>query len=254
MSAQPDIQVSGLSIEYRSDGESVKHAVADISLDVFPGEIVSIVGPSGCGKTSILRAVLEEIPYKGYCSLNHSRTSQLCYLQQKPALLPWRTALENAALGQEVRKLMTPDSISRAEELLSDFGLGGETMLLFPNELSEGMRQRVAIARALESSPKILLCDEPFSAIDFINRLKLNDIFKSRCSSRVSVLMVTHNIDEAIYLSSRVYVMSGSPGRIVSVVEPSFTSYSDNAVTVRERPEFKDHFQDIWHAMKAYES
>jgi NitT/TauT family transport system ATP-binding protein len=115
-------------------------------------------------------------------------------------------------------------------------------MSVYPDELSVGMQQRVAIARALESSPKVLLCDEPFSAIDFINRLKLNRIFKQRCCSKVSVLMVTHNIDEAIFLSSRVHVMSGSPGRVAEVISPVFPGFVDDAVSVRELPEFERYF------------
>src|SRR5207302_5970256 len=182
MSADPDLKIEALSITYRNADGSVKRAVENVSLDLFPGEIVSIVGPSGCGKTSILRAVLNEVDYKGSCDLNVTRGKDLCYLQQNPALLPWRTALENAALGQEVRGRMSSDSIRRVEELLADFGLGGKTMTAYPGEMSTGMQQRVAIARALESSPKVLLCDEPFSAIDFINRLKLNRVFKQRCS------------------------------------------------------------------------
>lgn len=253
MSAKPDIDIAGLSVDYRSDDGSVKHAVEDVALKVFPGEIVSIVGPSGCGKTSILRAVLKEVEFRGSCRLNVARENELSYLQQNPALLPWRTALENAALGQEIRNRMTSDSIHRVEELLTDFGLWGKTMSVYPGELSSGMQQRVAIARALESSPKVLLCDEPFSAIDFINRLKLNRIFKQRCSAKVSVLMVTHNIDEAIFLSSRVYVMSGSPGRIAKEIVPVFSDFIDDAVSMRELPEFERYFNEIWQEMGTYE-
>lgn len=254
MSTEPDIKIEGLSVDYQNEDGSIKHAVSDITLEVFPGEIVSIVGPSGCGKTSILRAILKEVKTPpGSCNLNIERESQLSYLQQNPALLPWRTALENAALGLEVRNQMTSDSIKRVEELLSDFGLGGKTLLAFPGELSSGMQQRVAIARALESSPKVLLCDEPFSAIDFINRLKLNRIFKKRCSSKVSVLMVTHNIDEAIFLSSRVYVMSGSPGRIAKVINPVFCDFAEDPVSQRDLPEFEKYFKEIWHEMGKYE-
>lgn len=252
---RPDIDIRGISINYPSDDGSVKRAVADVSLKVFPGDIVSIVGPSGCGKTSILRAVLGEVVYEGQCDLNITRETQLSYIQQKPALLPWRTALENAALGQEIRGRLTKDSIHLVEELLSAFGLGGRTMLVYPDELSGGMQQRVAIARALVSNPKVLLCDEPFSAIDFINRLSLNRIFKARCDSKVSVLMVTHNIDEAIFLSTRICVMSGSPGRIVNIIEPVFGGgYVKDPVDVRDRPEFEAYFNQIWKSMKSNES
>lgn len=129
MGGEPDIDIAGLSVDYRRDDGSVKHAVANVALKLFPGEIVSIVGPSGCGKTSILRAILGQVEYGGNCQLNVARESELSYLQQNPALLPWRTALENAALGQEVRNLLSSDSVSRVEELLTDFGLGGKTML-----------------------------------------------------------------------------------------------------------------------------
>jgi NitT/TauT family transport system ATP-binding protein len=254
MSAEPDIDIAGLSVDYIGDDGSVKHAVEDLSLKLFPGEIVNIVGPSGCGKTSILRAVLDEVKHHGSCRLNVARASDLSYLQQKPALLPWRTAMENAALGLEVRHLISAASIQRVEELLDDFGLGGRTLSVYPDELSVGMQQRVAIARALESSPKVLLCDEPFSAIDFITRLKLNRIFKKRCVSKVSVLMVTHNIDEAIFLSKRVYVMSGSPGRLVDVISPVFPGFIDDPVSMRELPEFERYFNQIWRAMRTHEA
>jgi len=254
MSAEPDIDIKGLSVSYRRYDGSIKHAVADVTLELFPGEIVSIVGPSGCGKTSILRAVLDEVEYKGRCQLNVARGSGLSYLQQNPALLPWRTALENAALGQEVRGLLSADSILKVEELLANFELGGKTMSMYPAELSTGMQQRVVLARALESSPRVLLCDEPFSAIDFITRLKLNRIFKKRCGARVSVLMVTHNIDEAIFLSSRVCVMSGSPGRIVKVISPVFCNLVDDAVSIRQEPEFEKYFNEIWQAMRTHEA
>lgn len=254
MSAGPDIDIAGLYVDYAGGGRAVKRAVEDFNLQLFPGEIVSIVGPSGCGKTSVLRAILNEVAYRGTCGLDPERGLELSYLQQKPALLPWRTALENAALGQEIRGRMTADSIRKVEELLDDFDLGGRTMSAYPDELSVGMQQRVAIARALESSPRILLCDEPFSAIDFISRLKLNSIFKRRCSSKVSVLMVTHNIDEAIYLSSRVCVMSGSPGRIAEVIPIIMRNFSGDAVAARARPEFPQYFNQIWAAMAKYAS
>lgn len=255
MSAEPDIEIAGLSIDYQRDDGSIKHAVKEVDLKVFPGEIISIVGPSGCGKTSILRALLKRVNYTGDCRLNVTKEGELSYLQQSPALLPWRTALENAVLGQEVRGRMTRDSILGVEELLTAFGIGGKTMSVYPGELSSGMQQRVAIARALIASPRVLLCDEPFSAIDFINRLKLNRIFKQRCSAKVSVLLVTHNIDEAIFLSSRVYVMSGSPGRIVEPIPIVFCDKTLNdAVSVREQPEFEQYFNQIWRAMAAHET
>ena len=252
MTIKPDIEIKGLSINFYSDNGSIKNAVVDVDLEVFPGEIVSIVGPSGCGKTSILRALMNEINYEGKCELNVDRETELCYLHQTPSLLPWRTALENAVLGNEIRGRM--GSIRRVEELLAELGIGEKEMLYYPNQLSGGMKQRVAIARALESSPKILLCDEPFSAIDFINRLRLNQLFKERLVSKVSVLFVTHNIDEAIFLSSRVCVMSGSPGRIVDNFPPDCNKRIPNMIALRETREFEQCFKRIWNGMGENES
>jgi NitT/TauT family transport system ATP-binding protein len=249
MTVEPDIEVEDLSVTYSNADGSAKRAIQGVSLQVYPGEIVSLVGPSGCGKTTILRAILGDVEHKGTCHINVRREVDLCYLEQSPVLLPWRTALENAALGQEIRGHLTKDSIVRVEELLSDFGLDIQSRDAFPAELSVGMQQRVSIARALEASPKVLLCDEPFSAIDFITRLKLNRIFRRRCSSKVSVLLVTHNIDEAIFLSTRVCVMSGTPGGVVAVVEPRFKDWLDDPVVMRERPEFEGYFNAIWVAM-----
>jgi NitT/TauT family transport system ATP-binding protein len=247
MDCKSDILLENLSINFSDPKGTLKKAVAGVTLNVFPGEIVSIVGPSGCGKTSILRAVMNEIEYEGKCSINATRETELGYLHQTPSFLPWRTALENAVLGHEVRGIVA--SIHRVQELLADFGIAEEEMLYYPDQLSGGMKQRVAIARALEASPKVLLCDEPFSAIDFINRLNLNRLLKQRLALKVSVLLVTHNIDEAIFLSSRIYVMSGSPGRIVDVVEPKFKHFITDPVALREEREFECYFNQIWHGM-----
>ncbi len=249
MTAEADIDVVGLSIDYRCNDGSLKPAIHGVSLKVLPGEIVSIVGPSGCGKTSILRAILGEVEYQGHCSLNFTRESEMSYLQQKPSLLPWRTALENAVLGQEIRGLLSNESIRRAEELLLSSGFRAEELFFYPDQLSGGMRQRVAIARALESSPRVLVCDEPFAAIDEIRRVDLSRMFKQRCASRVSVLMVTHSIIEAIYVSTRVCVMSGSPGRIVAEITPRFGRYVTDTISVRSQPEFEGYFNQIWNAM-----
>ncbi len=176
----------------------------------------------------------------------------IAYVPQSASLLPWRTARQNACIGlelhSEVKKGRTLGEahLERVNSMFEEWKLTGFEDN-YPSQLSGGMIQRVALIRALISRPSLLLCDEPFSAIDFVTRLRLSTEFKSRCKlGAITTILVTHNIEEAIFLGDNVVVMSGRPGRIVHTYQPVFSRGGNNAVECRTSPEFERFFQLIW--------
>jgi NitT/TauT family transport system ATP-binding protein len=198
-------------------------ALAGISLQVKRGEFLCIVGPSGCGKTTLLRILGGLLaPTCGSVYLNgHPLTAprrEIGFVFQKANLMPWRTVLKNVTLPLEVQGLAAARASRLAEEMLALVGLTGfaET---YPHELSGGMQQRVAIARALVHSPTILLLDEPFGSLDALSRENMNlELLRIWQAQSQSVVMVTHSIQEAIFLADRVLVMSPRPGRLAKEV------------------------------------
>ncbi|GAA3081769.1 ABC transporter ATP-binding protein [Pseudonocardia yunnanensis] len=191
-------------------------ALTDVSLTIAPGELVTVVGPSGCGKSTLLRLAsgLEQ-ETSGSVEVTAASTS---YVFQDATLLEWRTALRNVELVGELRGVPREERRARAQEVLDLVGLRGfETQ--HPRQLSGGMRMRVSLARALVAEPELALFDEPFGALDEITRLQmqteLQKIFRLK---RFAGLFITHSVSEAVYLSTRVLVMSGRPGRIVAEV------------------------------------
>jgi len=173
------------------------------------------------------------------------------FVPQQSTLLPWRTARQNACLGLEVRAEITQKTeldrqeLEYVDSLLENWRLGGFENA-YPNELSGGMIQRVALIRSLATKPRLLFCDEPFSAIDFVTRLRLSNEFKNLCfEDQITTVLVTHNIEEAIFLGDQVVVLSGRPGQIVNVHFPKLRDGS-NVVAARSSKEFGDQFSKIW--------
>ncbi len=244
--SEPDILVSALAVSYNTSAGPLK-VLDQITFSVQRGHMCCIVGPSGCGKSTLLRAVLGMVAKSGgSIHLNDERLREgIAFVQQDCPLLPWRTALQNACLGAEVRNKLSEVAVGRIRRRLSDdFGLGGFEDSLTA-ELSGGMRQRVAIARALESSPALLFCDEPFSAVDFVGRLSLTRHFKFMCRvAQITTLFVTHNIEEAIFLGDVVLVMTGRPGHIKRAYHPRLGSA--DPVKCRTESQFSELFQNIW--------
>jgi len=194
-------------------------ALGGVSFRVAPGEFLCIVGPSGCGKTTLLR-ILGGLarPTGGSVYLEGEPLTaprrRIGFVFQKAALLPWRTVLENVTLPLEIQGVEAAEARRRAEELLELVRLQGFEGA-YPHELSGGMEQRVAIARALVHDPAILLLDEPFGALDALTRERMNlELLRIWRAKRKTVVMVTHSIQEAIFLADRVLVMSPRPGRI----------------------------------------
>jgi NitT/TauT family transport system ATP-binding protein len=189
-------------------------ALTDVSLSLRPGDFVSVVGPSGCGKSTLLRLASGlETATSGSIAVNATATS---YVFQDPTLLEWRSAARNVELVQELRGVSREARHARAQEMLDLVGLTGFERQ-HPRELSGGMRMRVSIARALVAEPDLALFDEPFGALDEITRLQMQtELQKIFVLKSFAGLFITHSVSEAVYLSTRVLVMSGRPGRIVA--------------------------------------
>jgi NitT/TauT family transport system ATP-binding protein len=217
------------------------HALGSVDLRVRPGEFVCLLGPSGCGKSTLLHIVAGFIAAdSGEVTVHGEPVSgpgaDRCVLFQAPTLFPWLTARDNVLFGPRARGFMTPATRRRADELLDMVGLG-EFGDHYPHQLSGGMRHRAALARALINRPPILLMDEPFAALDAITRESMQNFLLDLWQrERMSVLFVTHDVEEAALLSDRVCVMSARPGRIASIEEIGLARPRDAAL--RDEIEF----------------
>lgn len=193
-------------------------ALQDMSLSINESQFVSLVGPSGCGKSTVLRIIagLGKMTSGSIEWGAHQSQRQLAYVFQDAALMPWATVLDNVLLPLKLGGKSRSQALPTVREALHLVGLDGFSHS-YPRELSGGMKMRVSIARALVTQPSILLMDEPFGALDEITRSKLNgDVLKLWSQKRWTVVFVTHNIYEAVYLSNRVIVMAARPGRVVA--------------------------------------
>lgn len=219
MSPSSIVTVENLSVTYRSANGSIE-ALRDLSFDVKKGELFTIVGPSGCGKTTLLNAIAGLFKYRKDVTVNGSinikDVKRVGYVFQKDALLPWRSVLDNVALGLEIMGFKNKDRRARGMELIQIMGLGGYENR-YPHELSGGMRQRVTLARTLAYDPELILMDEPLGMLDAQTRSILQDeILRLHRRTGKTMILVTHDIAEAIVLGDRVLVMSSRPGRIIS--------------------------------------
>ena len=245
------IELTGVGRTFAGqDGRREVQALADVSLQVFEGEFVSLVGPSGCGKSTVLnlvaglaRASRGTVRVRGRAL--DGIHPDIGYVFQRDTLLPWRSVLDNVALGPELRGVARDERQRRALELIRKVGLGAFEHH-YPYELSGGMRKRCELIRTLINRPAILLMDEPFGALDAQTRYLLQeDLLRMWRDARSTIVFVTHDIGEAIALSSRVLVMSRRPGRILrdfAVRLPERRS----AVAAQSSPEFSAHFEEIW--------
>jgi NitT/TauT family transport system ATP-binding protein len=239
---RPAIEVRGLSLTFNTADGPVE-ALSNIDLDIQEGEFVSLIGPSGCGKTTLLRLIADlEHPTAGKLTVNGLTPEQARferrygYVFQAPALYPWRTVERNVVLPLEIMGLPVAERRERAKRFLELVNLSGFERK-FPWQLSGGMQQRASIARALSFDPSLLLMDEPFGALDEIVRDHLNEqllaLWDRTCKT---VVFVTHSIQEAVFLSTRIVVMSPRPGHIIDVVTCDFPRR--RRLDIRETPEF----------------
>lgn len=250
------LEFENLSLSYHTlEGEIL--ALKDINFRVMSEEFISIVGPSGCGKSTLLSLIAGLIkPSKGVIKLDGipitGPTQKVGYMLQQDYLFEWRTILDNALLGLEVSRKKTPENIQRVKKMLVDYGLGGFEHN-YPQQLSGGMRQRVALIRTLAMEPKIFLLDEPFSALDYQNRLSVgSEVAKILSEQKKTVIMVTHDIPEAISMANRVLVMSQRPGKIKSEHQISMNKTGCSPLECRESPEFSRYYTTIWKELNSH--
>ena len=259
MSEQPGagtvVRISGVDKLFGASGGGVTTALQGIDLDVRRGEFVSLIGPSGCGKSTLLRIIGDLIqPTTGTVTVN----GKLCALArrdrdygmvfQAPVLFDWRTVEDNVKLPLELMGWDKARRDERAREMLDLVELG-DFMRHYPYQLSGGMQQRVAIARALAFEPSILLMDEPFGALDEMTRERMNqEVLRIWERTGITVVFVTHSIPEAVFLSSRVVVMSARPGRITDVIDVDLPRPRD--VETREQPRYFELVTEVREALR----
>lgn len=245
------LRVSGVSAGYESGRGQRIVAARDMSLNVAAGEFAAVIGPSGCGKSTLLNVIAGlSDPFEGEISVHGDpgakRLGSVAYMQQKDLLLPWRTVLANARLGLELSGVSRTAADRAATKRASEFGLSS-VIDSYPWQLSGGMRQRASLLRATLPERSILLLDEPFGALDAITRRHLQHWLASVLDrADRAVLLVTHDIEEALLLADRIYVMSPGPGTIVETVEvPIERPRSDSTVTSPEFVELKSHLMSV---------
>ena len=240
--AAPAVEARGLSIVFDAGGQRTV-ALDGIDLAIARGDFVSLIGPSGCGKTTLLRAIADlEQPtsgtllVKGMTPDAARQARAYGYVFQAPALYPWRNVERNVMLPLEIMGIPRAERRARAARYLDLVELG-EFRRRFPWQLSGGMQQRVSIARALSFEPDLLLMDEPFGALDEITRDGLNlHLHRLWRKTGMTIVFVTHSIQEAVYLSTRIVVMSPRPGRIVDIVD--CTLPAEREPDLRDTPDF----------------
>ena len=242
--AAPVIAAKGLNLTFQT-GDGPVHALKDVTLDIGKGEFVSFIGPSGCGKTTFLRTIADlEQPTSGAITVNDMtpdaarRARAYGYVFQAAGLYPWRTIAGNVKLPLEIMGYSKSEQDQRVKNVLELVELSGFERK-FPWQLSGGMQQRASIARALAFDADILLMDEPFGALDEIVRDRLNEqLLDLWARTQKTICFVTHSIPEAVYLSTRIVVMSPRPGRITDVIDSPLPR--ERPLDIRDTPEFID--------------
>ena len=238
------LEIKNLSKTYHTKKEEIK-AIDDLTLEIKQGEFVAIVGSSGCGKSTLLSilAGLEE-KTKGEILFN-KQDFTIGYMLQNDSLFDWLTILDNALLGLDIKGKKTKENIEYVKNLLKTYDLDNFKEK-YPKELSGGMKQRVALIRTLAIHPDVLLLDEPFSALDYQTRLAVSDdVYKIIKKEKKTVIMVTHDLAEAISLADRVVVLSKRPCRIKKIYDIKLTNKS-NSIENRKSKEFSTYYEKIW--------
>lgn len=235
---------------------SATTALSDVSIQIEEGEFISFLGPSGCGKTTLLSIIAGLIvPTEGKVFLERRPVKdsryQIGYMLQQDYLFPWKTIEDNIYLGLKISNRLNNDSKKYALELLNKMSLG-EVEKQFPKQLSGGMRQRVALVRTLATDPKILMLDEPFSALDYQTKLKLEDLVSNTLKSfGKTAILVTHDIGEAIAMSDRIYLFAANPGRVHKVFSIPEELRKLTPFEARNHEKFSSIFQNIWKELES---
>ena len=244
---QTILEVNQIEKTYQAKNGEIK-ALFDINFTINKGEFVSIIGPSGCGKSTLL-SIIAGLEEKNSGTIHCSE--KIGYMLQKDNLLEWRTIFHNVLLGLEIQNLKTKENKEYVISLLKKYGLY-EFKDKYPTQLSGGMRQRVALIRTLAIRPKILLLDEAFSALDYQTRLMVtDDIYQILKNEKISTLMVTHDISEAISMSDKIIVLTKRPASIKNIHQISFNIPQRTPLSCRKDPKFSEYFDLLWNELKS---
>lgn len=254
VATRPFIEVRDVSQVFRTQTRGEVAALQDIDLTIREGEFLSVLGPSGCGKSTLMRIIAGLVkPSSGDVLLRGEKVDKpgrdVGVVFQQAALFPWRSVKKNVLLSAEMLGLPKDVAEQRAEELLDMVGLG-HAKNLYPYELSGGMQQRASIARALLHDPALLLMDEPFGALDALTRETMGlELLRIWDQSRKTVVFITHDVDEALFLADRVLVMAARPGRINELIEVNLPRPRD--LDVMSTPEFGETAKHLRHLLGA---
>ena len=253
--AAAKLVIEHMSYRYFLEREETEFlAFSDVSLKVNDGEFIAIVGPSGCGKTTLLNVIAGLLPYdEGTITIGGQTVegpgTNRSMVFQNASLLPWRSVFDNVRYGMEMQRRFDPSRMTaRAEEMIRLVGLAGFEKR-YPSELSGGMQQRVNLARALATDPEVLLMDEPFAALDAQTREFMQaELLKIWSKSKKTVVFITHQIDEAVFLADRVVVMGTRPGHIKKGFPITFDR--PRSLSLKRDPKFLQACDDIWHLIE----
>ncbi len=251
--AEPIVSVRGVGMRYETGVEALR----DVSLEVPAGRLTSLLGPSGCGKTTLLKIVGGLVrPTAGEVWVAGRRVEgpgpERAFVFQDFALLPWATVLRNVAFGLELRGVARAAREAVARERIAEVGLAGFEES-YPHQLSGGMRQRVGLARALAVDAAIILMDEPFSSVDEQTRRKFQeDLLLLLQDRQKTVLFVTHSIEEAVYLSDRIVLLTPRPGSVSRLVEPGIERGRRSPDEIRRDKSYLDAVDEIWQQLRRY--
>ncbi len=247
------LELKNISYSYHNlQGETP--ALKDISFGMKEGEFVAIVGPSGCGKSTLLSIIAGLLkPEGGTIVVNNPDGSlhypKVGYMLQHDHLFEWRTVYKNVILGLEINHMMTPEKLAYVDKLLHDYELD-KFKDKRPSELSGGMKQRAALIRTLAMGPELLLLDEPFSALDYQTRLMVSaDICRLIRRTGKTVIIITHDLSEAISLADRIIVLSRRPATVKEEFSITLTLQDDSPLAARHAPEFQGYFSHLWEVL-----
>ncbi|MBX3513172.1 MAG: ABC transporter ATP-binding protein [Xanthobacteraceae bacterium] len=245
------LAAENVKMTFNTDTSEEVTAISNIGFELKQGEILGIVGPSGCGKTTLFNIIAGlQAPTAGTILVNGNRvqdaSGHVGYMLQKDLLLPWRSVIDNVILGLQVRGIAAKESKTIAQNLINAYGLKGFEQA-YPSALSGGMRQRVAFMRTLAFSPDVILLDEPFSALDSQTRLLLQaDVMRIIRERNCSVVLVTHDVGEAITMCDRIVVITSRPGRVKSVHTIGIDPALRHPLKIRKQARFNELYEMIW--------
>jgi NitT/TauT family transport system ATP-binding protein len=244
------IEIDHVTKTYLTERDE-RQALGPITLAVTPGEMVAIVGPSGCGKSTLLSLIAGLIPVTSgeirlFGEPVKGPSPRIGYMLQRDGLLEWRTVEENIALGLEIRGQTSRKNLDQARYLLREMGLDS-AVHQYPSQLSGGMRQRVALVRTMAIQPDILLLDEPFSAVDYQNKLHLEQMLISiRRQHQITTVLITHDLEESLALAVRIVVLSHRPGKIRRMISLPEELRRADPLETRSHPLFRTYFNELW--------